>query len=861
MNSAPGCRFAPPFVIIAVMGSWLVVSLPVAADHYSGSELSPDGASLLCRPDPRGLNQFTTKADPSRTPTGFLYDTPCIAPEHDPEGDGWIVFGAIEAGGSVSTGDDDNVYFVEYADREDGAIISLLSIEGQDRNSARYFRINGGVLGRDDQHIEAEYGVAGSYRIRGRYNEIPHTSATNARSIYQGVGTGTLSLPDAVPPGSVVGAGLDGGVATAALNDLIAAEEDFSLRVERRRSGLFGELELTDGLKARLDYQHEKRTGSKADAGSFLFDFIGLGGVTEIVQPVDYRGDELTTGLYYRGEGHNINVSYRLSGFENEIDSVTWENPWMTGFSYVPISGQTDLYADNNSRQFRIEGNYELPFWAGLATLSLSDTKMEQDDDMLPFTRNSGELVTFETSIDLQDWNTRSALPRRTANARLETRLEQFKLHFKPLRALALALHYRHYREDNQTDPFAACNALTDQCAFVLLDGGLAGLSGTATLFRLDDPVKGIFSNFHYRSVPWDHELDVIGAGADYRLAGKTTIGLAFERETVARSYREAKKTRENRFEGKLVHRDAGWGTLRLKLGFNDRDFDGRYQSNPYASFWTEQRWRELVADPLTAPDLAAVAQAALDNLPPHTLAQLRKSDVAAREQLDLAVKLNLVVNARSDLFISADYREDNFNESDFGLLEDRTVDFGVDFSRQFADTSSGYLSYHYQSLASVMANANEATVPSDLSPNFGEGYYIAGNNWRSREDEEGHYLSLGCSVELLPGYRIDAGYSYGLTETEIRYAGSTGATFYGIPSPMNRFDEIKYEQQVLQINLTRKLSSRLSWRLFMEYERGEVEDFHYQGIRFADAGKMLLGTAVEGWEAYTFGAFLQYRF
>ncbi len=840
---------------MAVASNMVHATSAVGTDNHLGNEMNPSGLPVLCEPSPEGLTSFSKD---SRTPTGLRYQQPCLKPENDPEGDGWIVYGTVEAGVTGSGGDDKNAYFVEYADRDDGPIITVVSLSARDSESASYAEFSAGNLGRDDEHLEAEYGVAGSYKARFTYNKIPHVYATNAKSPYQGIGSGNLTLPAEIPVNSVSNS-VPGS--TEGLDSFIDSQSEFELSVNRERMGLSGDYEITEGVKAYVDYKHEQRDGLRAFGGSFNFDFLGLGigSVNEVIEPIDYMSHDITAGFSINADRYNLNASYTGSFFSNRIDSLTYENPWNTGFGgFTPATGQSDLAPDNQFNQLRLEGNYQLPSWKGLATFSLSRGRMEQDDKLLPFTSNTGVLPF---GVNLDDWNTTAALQRDSAEARIDTGVEQLKLSFKPTDKLGMKFGYRHYEEDNKTSPFASCNQITDQCAFVFLDAGLAGAFGSAALFRLFDPDNGVFTNFHYLSVPWDYEKNKYTAGFSYLVQAKTRLGFDYELEKIQRSYREVDETDENKFRFNIVHRDGGWGTIRVEAGYAERRYDGNYNSNPYEHFYTEELLHDFINDPGTAPASAAAAQAALNALAPHTLSELRKSDLSERDQMTFAAKVNLALNEKTDLMLTADYKDNDYDAA-YGLDYDKTKGVGLEISQASSVKSDWYMSYYFQSIKSSMRNIDSTEIGTDGSA--GGTFYPFANEWSSGEDETSHMIGVGLNTQLAPDYRLGLGYAYGLTKTKISYAAASAAALAASQAganPVGSFDDIRYEQHQIELNLRGRVTDVIGWRMFAQYEIGRIEDFHYEGIQRAENEKLSLGTDVDDWDAFTVGLQAQYQF
>ena len=166
--------------------------------------------------------------------------------------------------------------------------------------------------------------------------------------------------------------------------------------------------------------------------------------------------------------------------------------------------------------------------------------------------------------------------------------------------------------------------------------------------------------------------------------------------------------------------------------------------------------------------------------------------------------------------------------------------------------------------LADSAMNTIDSTDIGSHDANPGGDYYPFANAWASGEDERSHFVSTGFETGLGSGYRLGLRYSYGLTKTRVGYAAASAAALTGSlagSSISGSFDELRFQQQILEANLRGQLTKQLSWRLYALYEAGQIDDFHYDGIRYADRAKMLLGTEVDDWDAHVVGLLAQYRF
>jgi hypothetical protein len=135
-----------------------------------------------------------------RTPTGQMYSFP---PAKDDVKKGQAT-GSVDIG---FTNDSDKTNYAkrkEYADTRDGVTINNFGLAA-DTDGARYFTINGGGVNRTDQFYDVTVGKYNSWKVKTFYNETTHVFTDTYKSLYNGIGTGSLTnglnLPVAVTSG------------------------------------------------------------------------------------------------------------------------------------------------------------------------------------------------------------------------------------------------------------------------------------------------------------------------------------------------------------------------------------------------------------------------------------------------------------------------------------------------------------------------------------------------------------------------------------------------------------------------------------------------------------------------------------
>lgn len=818
-------------------------------DQRAGNTLNPPGEASFCERAAQGLSIFTER--PRRSPSGLRYRVPCRPPEdnddHDQDEDdapAAIAFsGAVELGLLSTLGDDDAQLFNEYTDWDEGLLLNALDLRAREPEGAHYAELSAAGPTRDDGYARAELGRRGSWSIGAFYNGIPQVLATRSRSLFEGVGTSELRLPAGLEPGRN---------SPEAVAQAFAGAPLTPLSVQRDRTGVTAAITPTPNWRIFGGFRREDRDGTKALGGAMFFNWLDadLGSSVELIQPVNYVTYDARTGVQYAGDTYRFNLLYTGSFFTNDNDTLVWEHPFRNGSvapreggAFVTERGRFDLAPDNEAHHLKLELARSLP-WRGQITTTASIGRMTQDDRLIPPTINGGAGGTSIDPIDLNAWTTAQALSRQRADARIDTWLFHTRVRLRPWRALTLRAEARWRNEDNDTE-FVNFNPLTGQYGTILTDGGVGG----AVPFR-----SGLFrpgragSRQHIRAIPFATDRARFELAADYRLTRASTVTLALKREDIEHAHRERDETEEHEIELRWNYRGADWANLRMGYRYAERDGDA-YDPFPYAAFYTESL-------PQFMPRF--------DNgTTPHTLASLRKFDLADRQRHRADAKLNLLLRDDLELMLTGRF-EDRDLDAQHGRRNNDRTSANAELSWAPSTATGAYLYFSRLSRDLELANISSAgALAPDGSP--GGPVFPQRNAWAAALDERDYTAGVGVEHRFeLGDLELSSDVVYVRSRSEIALtAASAGAAEGALPAGQTRssLPEIAFERLIWESSLLWPFAERWRARFYYRYEDGDIEDFHFDGVGGVIRQQLYLGTGQTPYQAHAVGAFLQYRF
>jgi len=229
----------------------------------------------------------------------------------------------------------------------------------------------------------ASVGREGRFDVKVDYDDIPTRLYDTGATPFLGAGGGNLTLPAAwVAAGS-----------TAGMSALAATLAPVNIEYDRRTASLLGTYVASSAWTLHAAFRHEEKDGTGLMSGSFLTQ------AAQLPQPIDYVTDTVEAGAAWADHRASLHLDYTGSWFKNDIDSLTFTNP------YLPLvagstQGRLALPPDNNLQQFALAGNLPLNFLATSFTYAASFGSLKQDEAFLPFSTLPGATVPTPAALD-----------------------------------------------------------------------------------------------------------------------------------------------------------------------------------------------------------------------------------------------------------------------------------------------------------------------------------------------------------------------------------------------------------------------------------------------------------------------------
>ncbi|MFA5700282.1 MAG: MtrB/PioB family outer membrane beta-barrel protein [Desulfuromonas sp.] len=766
--------------------------------------------------------------------------------------------GRIETSGQITAGVlQDNVNnssskFNEYRDIQSGFNLFDLKFEGIDTETGNYLEFGGQDLTRDDQSLRFGIGNYGTWGLSIDHKETPHNISNKAMSPYIYQGGGLYTVPTPVLDTPIV------GMPNAATNtaDVLATDaatadwltthlDNVGLGTQRDETSASLKYAPFEALKFRLTYSDKSKDGSKLTYGPIGNRPPNSMNI-QFTEPIDYVTREVKFEAEYNRDRFQSLFSYLISDFENATDTLTWQNIWAynpedtftqassdSGSQRLATFGQRALAPDNRFQNASLTFGFNLPM-ASRLTATAAYGKMEQDESLIPYSTSD-----FDSTVTA--FSSTSALPRRNAEAEIETMLVNLDYTFNPIDRLNLRAFYRFYDLDN--------NTTEDDWHYITSDAIPNGDADNGT-----PTFKNSRTNLAYAYDQQNYGLD-----ARYNLAfWRTNLGLGFEREEVDRDYREA-DTDENVYKISVRTRPTNWISLRGKYRYGDRKSSSYDYDVTAASYWYDTSTQTNLDNPALT----------FSNHP-----DMRKFDVIDRERQQ--VDLSATVTPMQMLDLTASYRWQNDDYDDkvtavqpladipqairdanyaaysdwdrftpgdqLGLLERETERYALDasyvatehlalnafFSRETIESKQRSMEYNENYKITPTARLNNDLGGWDERFDYSQ--------WTAITDDRTNTVGAGLSYQMIPGklnFLVDYSFSFGKVDIDYSGLGSvaTGNPGSTLPADTDQYafrnpSTIKHKQYNLNASMEYKLTKNLVFGLHYMFDKYNISDW-----------------------------------
>ena len=395
------------------------------------------------------------------------------------------------------------------------------------------------------------------------------------------------------------------------------------------------------------------------------------------------------------------------------------------------------------------------------------------------------------------------------------------------------------------------------------------------------------------RSAPYEYRQLSSAVSADYRINRTNSLEAAVEREDFRRQYRERDKTWEDKVRLGYVNRGFATGSLRLSYEYGRR------------------RGSDFVSTPLPglySASLGPVPTATTTNIAPwlRNVEQLRRFDVADRNQNVLNARFNHGIGPALDVSVGLQMRDIEYPDSEYGRSgHDKQTSPSIELNWQPSPTTSAYGFYSFQqgrqqqagiqpnacvignfyyflSDGSIQTNATGVPPPgvtvvatqqvlatnwqslcgtaSAVSPLF-----PTSRAWDASQKDRNTVTGVGFHYEL-GRVMSDVGYTYSSGRTKVGYgynAAALGMNAVQVALAGDGWDDLLFVQNSAEANAVVPLHKRLSLRLLYRFEHGRIRDWHYDGVSGnpmpANNGAYL-DFGPQGYKVHLFGALFRYE-
>lgn len=670
--------------------------------------------------------------------------------------------GYLEAGvGWVS---DDNFMFGQYNGLYQSGAVFIGNVHwlGWRDNSPQYWLVDGRDLGLETRQGKVEWGIAGERRLAVFFDNQLQVKNDTARTPFYGVGSDSLTLPS----------NWEGGANTSDWGRLYPALGSFERKLERNRYGLQFDTALGAGWSLQTALSSEQKDGI-ADLGGAIYNDAAGPLAVLLPQPVDQRTTDFDLALRFAGRALNLVASYHLSDFTNNENLLSWQNPYSAGYGpavdYPNGSGALALAPDNRYQRLRLTGNW-IVSPALRVMLDGSYARAAQRDDFADYTINPALRVD-------------QPLPRGDLDAELTTTTLALNVHARATRNLTLEARYRYADRDNDSP--------RDGYLYVRGDGA-------------DQPAP----KYTAYNAPHDTRRQTFALEGGYRLPKRTKLRLEYAFDRVDRRNAAVEKTEENSIRGQLNINTWQPLTARIELLYADLAADTYQWAQSYYSRYDTELINET-------PDNQRFSN--------HPL--LSQYHLSNRERLRGKIDLNYLLSSRWNLAFNLLWREDDFDKSTLGLIDERTESYIFSANYQaHADLSfNAYLNYNRYS-ASQSGRAFRGGVEKNafaVSPPLPQAS-DPGRNWDVDSDDTVQALGLAMQWRALPRLDLEVDYSFVNTDGENTFKS------YGAPD-LDTTPVPDRETRQHQLRLSGRYHMRDNLTLNLHYQY-----FYYQSDNWA---------------------------
>ncbi|MBI5365779.1 MAG: MtrB/PioB family outer membrane beta-barrel protein [Planctomycetes bacterium] len=406
---------------------------PAAAAPAAPAPAAPAAPAAPVTPAPAPAAEAKKPAPKAAGSDGSMFD---------------ILTGSVEIRGQGTSNLDKASRFLEYRDEPTGPVAPWIEVATRSRpDDDYYFSATMKDAAQDDTNAGFEFGRYGVFSVTFGYNRILHRYGSGAYSLYGGVGTNRLTLPDALQASLQAAGTVAAGRNLLAAANVAARDVDDELRVERDILKMTISYVEIPGVRLYTDLRYEDRDGAKPVAGSF-----GHGNFDEIAEPRSHHIFSAETGAVYACDAFDARAYYRFSSFDNLNASVEWDNFFRAtdaATSTGQSRGRIALAPDHLAHTVGFQAGVNLPLRTRINAEASSEWRTA-DNDLLPYTINTA--TNLPAALGGAKANLTSSLPQESFEGRINTQVYSVVATSRPLDPLDLKAVARMRQQNDDSE-------------------------------------------------------------------------------------------------------------------------------------------------------------------------------------------------------------------------------------------------------------------------------------------------------------------------------------------------------------------------------------------------------------------------
>jgi hypothetical protein len=720
----------------------------------------------------------------------------------------------VSGGGQLVSGVEDErgeAKFEEYRDVPEGFVLDLAHVRYQPADGKVDFDFTAIDAGQDDQRYGLGLRIPGTFSLRLGYTQLPRTYSTGSTTLYSGIGTGFLTIPESFRQGAEDAAGAPNAPYPPAglksyMDAGLANGTTFTLGTERKDFGAAFDYTFLPGLTLSVTGRNDEKDGTRAMGFGTYIRRQALAGIpgtganqfwretfeprgSELIEPIDWTTQEFGATLVWAKNGNSATAGAFVSEFENDITALYFDNPFeaspgrASATIFDPKSEQEPgapngnnnlrgLYARSsmqlvpNNDYERIFGTVSLKLPASTRlNITVAQGSMEQNDPFMPYAENTAVVYSGTAGQPGVVYAHDAPLPRASLDGKMETFQADLRVNSQITSAVDLRGEYRYYELDDQRPSILFPGFSSSGDSYFRPGIGQKDPAGNRILYN---EIGG-----------YSRERILVGGG--WKIGGVRLDG-EVSQTTMDYHHRQVEETTDDAFRVSVLV-PVGQGTFNVYYYNASRDFDGDYHMGLETS-------------------------------------GVRSFDVWTRDRDEIGGNFEMPVGESMSIGFGGTFWEEEYP----GAVEGKTYGWGLqdtssssvfamasyDVKEMTFSGSIGYDTYDFNSL-----QVTKSSLTTDYNPT---------NRWTRESSDEVYWIGLEALVPFGADFEWLTAVDYQ------RFTGTWETTNLGTPDINSavayEYPEFSDDTVSLRTSLLWQYTERLAFELRYWYEPYNVDDF-----------------------------------